>query len=311
MQTKEYKDVLKNAQEVASFETTDRVLMVGPNGDQKRISKSNLVNQGTQYMASVSAGESGWYRLAQVSFDSSGIIKVAIGWGSNAPAVIFFAYNVHVNGYFMIKCISRLSPSSLLSKIRILRKQNTGGYIDVYAPITSATTFSVSLLAASSTTLMPSTSTDATVPEGYGVEEFTSANWGGVIHYCSTNYAILQKGGLRNGRNDRTYQCPAEKQTCGRDGAERHILQHRRMQGSRNIRRRRRIKLRNIPEFRHGMDIWCVGSNPQQGRTFGATTYFGFGRLRSTLLGCKPVLVFLDRLEKTDSVVDGKEVVAA
>lgn len=179
MLTKELSQVYKDAQAVTSLESSDSILVVDNNGDQKRISRYSLVSQGSQISQQVSAGESGWLRIAQVSYNSCGIIKVAINWGSTPPAVIFFAYSVHVNGHYLVKCISRLAVTNMFSKIRIVKKASASGYIDVYAPITSGHTFNFSLLASTSTSLTPGTSTDATVPDGYDSVEFTSANWRG------------------------------------------------------------------------------------------------------------------------------------
>ena len=59
-----------------------------------------------------------------------------------------------------------------------------------------------------------------------------SSSWsnsrGGVNINTSISYAILQKGGLRDERNERTYQRPVEKQDAGCDGVPRLLSRHKR-----------------------------------------------------------------------------------
>ena len=195
--------ILKGATAVTSLDSDDRLLAFDTNGKQKKISRASLISQATSSSRNVEHGESDWLRVAIVNFNSSGLIKVAVAWGVVNPAMIIFSLLVHTSGTYKINCLSRLSSSSMFSKIRLVYKSASEGYIDVYAPTSKTEHFMVSLMGCHNVTLDLGADTNATVPTGYSVKEFDSSNWGGVIGFASMHYVLTVQAG-KGGRHEHT-----------------------------------------------------------------------------------------------------------
>ena len=175
-------NILKGSTESSSLASSDRILAVDSNGDIKRVSRSNLINQDTYLQSTISPGESNWLRVAELPANASGILKISIDWGGIMPAMIVLSVMAHCNSNSAcrMQCISRLSSSSVFSKARIVRKANTTCYLDIYAPLSSASErFKFSLVASNLMTLQVGSSTDATIPDGYTAIEFDFTTGGG------------------------------------------------------------------------------------------------------------------------------------
>lgn len=173
--TKTLKDKFKNAQAVTSLASTDRVMMIDPNGGLRKISPEELDRNGKHAQGQVEAGSSGWLRIAKVNYDSNGIIKISKAWGATTPKFLLLCYLCHVNGVQKVSIMAFLGDGgTILSKARIVYKANTDGYLDVYAPIPSRESFYVDLLGGMNTTLSLGSNTNAVVPEGFSVKEFSN-----------------------------------------------------------------------------------------------------------------------------------------
>ncbi len=139
-------DLLKSSPEVTSLATTDRILAIDSNGEPKKISRSNTVNQDKQMKFTVTAGDERWIRVAKMTeYGSCCIMTVAAtgfngGWGYP----LIFALNAPHGGSSSTIRIIPLNPGLhnttcywSVPKIRISGNE-ANKYIDVYVPTRSS-----------------------------------------------------------------------------------------------------------------------------------------------------------------------------
>lgn len=140
--TRTLKDKVKNAQEVTSLEASDRLLAIDTNGNQKKISRTNLINQGLLVSFSAEANSTGrWIRIAQMTdYGSSCILTISVsgysaGWYYPLTMLVTAP---HGNSSETISIVS-LSPRKVessngiypFSKIRITGIEQQK-YIDIF-----------------------------------------------------------------------------------------------------------------------------------------------------------------------------------
>ena len=182
-ESKTLADVLKGAPEVTSLASADRILAVDANGNQKKISKGHLRNEGIMTSKLVAKGDSGWLRIANLSANSSAIVKISVAWGSIMPAMVLFGFFFHPNGGCNIKPNILMSSSSVLDSARFVRKRNSLGYLDIKVPITATENFSVEIIAPVGVTLTVGDATDAAIPEGFNTEEYSLVGGGKTLRF--------------------------------------------------------------------------------------------------------------------------------
>ena len=226
--TKELKDVFKAAQEVTSLESSGSVMVCDNNGTPKKMSRDNLMRQDREiYRYRVVAGEERWIRIAKMSdYGSSAIVSISHvgfngGWCFPITAMVCAPHA----GSSVTMSVTSLVPkpqvvpgySFPFSKMRITGNEGIK-YIDILVSKYSVDHFlCVSLVCGIATSLVTPVENPAemTATKEFSIDSILTAKWGGVNCFVSINYAILQKGGLRNEQNDRAYQLIAEEQDDG------------------------------------------------------------------------------------------------
>lgn len=178
--TKTLKDKFKAAQEVTSLASADRMLIVDANGEPKKIERWKMLDQNVNVVKTVDAGNSGWLRIATISYDSAGIVSIVKGWGNTVPSFLILSFLFHANGVFLGKVLTFMTPgdSNILSKFRFVYKGNNVGYLDVYAPTVARETFNVRLSDCRNTTLNLGDATDAEIPQGFSSKVISAVGGG-------------------------------------------------------------------------------------------------------------------------------------
>ncbi len=162
---------------VTTLNSGEYLIASDANGNGKRISKGNVTSKAQ--IRTVAKGDSNWLRVAVVSLGTNaGIIRISKDWGSGGPAMLVFAYLLHPNGSSSIEAIIKLGMESAFSKVRLVAKSNSSGYIDVYTPLQSSKE-QVTVESISGNAISIPDTANATIPEGYYSTEFDMTNRGG------------------------------------------------------------------------------------------------------------------------------------
>lgn len=215
--TRTLKDKAKNAQEVTSLEASDRLLAIDTNGSQKKISRTNLINQGLLVSYSAEANSTGrWIRIAEMAdYGSSCILTISVkgysgGWYYPLTMLVTAP---HANSLETISIVS-LSPRKVessngiypFSKIRITGSE-ANKYIDIFVSNSTVRHMNILMSCAMLSSLVtpvenPTTSTK--------VKEFDVSNlWGGVIGYLPITYNYTEQDLVKGGAHER------HKNACG------------------------------------------------------------------------------------------------
>lgn len=165
---------------VSSLATTEHLIATDASGKVKRITRKNAVSQGVEGSAAVASGTTGWLRIAEISYDSSGLISVASAWKTTPSAFLIFSICFHANGVFLLNKISRLSNgNTMFSKVRFVKKSNTISYVDVYVGDIGGSVVYAKLSNCQNILLAIGSEASATIPEGYTAVEFNLIQSGG------------------------------------------------------------------------------------------------------------------------------------
>lgn len=198
--TKDLQEVYKNAPTVTSLASTDRILIAESNGIPKKISKGNLLSN----TFDVTCKDAGWVRIMSFNVAGDAIIAISNGYSSLRGGMVLFAPLMHATANLCnlatLANIGNNSASSSFTKVRMLSKTSSEGYLDFYYPgSTGSQNVIIQCLASRNCTLL-APEVNATIPDGYTAQEFNLTVVGGVNRYSLASYAILPKGGgLRNG----------------------------------------------------------------------------------------------------------------
>ena len=118
-ETRPLKDKLKNAPEVTSLASTDRLMVVGNDGSPAKISIANAVTKNSKVASTFSGNKSRWITIAQIGVSEAwgGILTVSSGLWSGDPALHVFALGGrYSNGTALRPVIqSLLGPTSNVS----------------------------------------------------------------------------------------------------------------------------------------------------------------------------------------------------
>ena len=180
-ETRTLKDKLKNAQEVTSLASSDRLMVVGSDGSPKRIGRENLMFQ----ELTVAPDSVGWIRIGQFLQTASVLLSILSQWSQTAGVRILVDFILHQNntGYNKATVLSRMSNSSyigVLTKCRIAVKSGNPGYLDIYYSQDQRNGVAIHVLDAINFSPMTPVM-NPEIPEGYTVKEFDlcSVAWGG------------------------------------------------------------------------------------------------------------------------------------
>lgn len=215
------KDVLKGAPAVTSFASSDRLMAVGSDGSPKRIDRASLLAT----HVNLTLKEAGWFRVLSYNVAGDAVLSISNGWGALKGNHVLFAVMMHASiQYNRMQVLSNMSndggvPS--FAKVRVVRKDASAGWLDVYYPGSgNFQTVGLDVLAMRNCTLCGAGET-ADIPQGYSAVELSLiAGGGGVNTYCSITYVISRKGGQRDGRYSGDFKRPPEGVVDGRDGGQ-------------------------------------------------------------------------------------------
>lgn len=177
MDTKTLKDVLKDAPEVTSLSSTDKVLVTDVNGGTKKIDKTNLVQPSKIIYISTPQ----WVRL--FSFNYTDILfRLSQSYSNNPGGVLLVNASLLSDNtaYCFLDVISKYRHSSVttnpFTKMRVCVKKPLG-YVDFYYPHNAKNALTLNVISAQNdvVTLMEQ---NATVPADFTSREY-EINWGG------------------------------------------------------------------------------------------------------------------------------------
>lgn len=166
-------DVLKASSDVASLESTDRVLAVDANGVTKRIRRDRLA---TPYVYFNNISTPQWVRIGKFSSANCALIKVFSIW-QNVPGnniLVDMLLHPNSNDYNSVTVLSRMSNTgnSLLPKLRVVRKSKSESYIDLYYNANTAERVYIYMIQGLQDVTLLTPEGEATIPEGYTAVEF-------------------------------------------------------------------------------------------------------------------------------------------
>ena len=226
--TKTLKNILDVAPVVTSFSDSDSIIGIS-NGILKKGSPETFKNFVSKNLGVQEDGT--WLRVLEFMGCCSGLVSVGASWGSSAPRTILIAYAIHTLaiGQASTSNVGRLwGGTAQFSKARVVYTL-AGVTGNAYLEVLNSQKNSIFIVDAFGASWAKAMCEIGSIPEGYAAKEFdlsTPIYGGGVNTNRSISYAILQKGGLRDGY-ERTYQHPAEKQDDGRDGGKKLCHGHR------------------------------------------------------------------------------------
>lgn len=185
--TIELRDKFSAATEVTSLATSDRVLAIDANGDQKKISRTNLANQGFSQTFSADANSAGrWVRIAKMSnYGSSCMLTISSGGFSGGwiYPLTMLVTAPHAGSLDNISIVSlcpqkanTVNSSYPCSKIRVTGAEETK-YIDIFVANSYARTLNIVISCAMFSSLVTPAENPAV---GNKVKEFDVSDlWGG------------------------------------------------------------------------------------------------------------------------------------
>lgn len=192
--TKELNTVFQNATEVTSLGADDRLMVIGADGEPKKIEVSFIDDK---LEGSLRLSQNQWLRIATYNKNQgpAGILLLSHEWSSGPPnpTIIAFKsasnggiYPINVNVLFSdenpsfkaIRCVA--DGDDRYIEVQFNRSNTLRPYIRLVAIEVESVPFSIS------------TASDSDVINTVSIV-------GGVNHLRSISYTILQKGGLRNG----------------------------------------------------------------------------------------------------------------
>lgn len=225
--TKLLKEKFKNAPEVTSLASSDRLAVIGDDGTPKKIN-SSVINGFNPSRLKVEPNQ--WLRIASFISTTSpiGILFLSHEW-NNAPAR---------NTVLVLGCVGDATrkpisvnvllsdPDPSFNAIRCVADGNVR-YIEIRytKPVTNAPLIRFDGIGLATIPFSISTVADADVINT--VSLISAPGGGGGNDYRSINYAIISEGGgLRDGRYEEDYQRPAEGKDDGCGSGQRILWRH-------------------------------------------------------------------------------------
>ncbi|MDE5975768.1 MAG: hypothetical protein K2G69_04390 [Muribaculaceae bacterium] len=171
------------------------------NGEVQRIANVNLI---AAQSASLQVTGKQWVRL--FSYTSLANVVFILGKnfytnpGGNIIINAALRQELNFSNLDVVSTVLNSSSTNPFEKMRIVRGESES-YVDFYHNVDGKNELCLTILPNNSN-ISIMMSANATVPEGYTSKEVSLL--GGVNRYRSTNYTILQKGGLRDERSEET-----------------------------------------------------------------------------------------------------------
>lgn len=166
---------------VTTLAATDHLLATDANGNLKRITRANVVSQGTKTtFIPVSSFSSGWVRVASLVLEGFGLLSVNLTWSIATTQALLLSVAAHINGFRSANSVKNAFPSNRkdLTKARIVRKAGSNQmYLDLYLSNKPGSMY-ITLLSAVNMSLIAA-STDPAVDASDVVEEFSVMLSGG------------------------------------------------------------------------------------------------------------------------------------
>ena len=195
-EAKKLSTALLESAESLSLAGTDRILAFDTTGQQKKISRANLLSSWD-----INPQAEGWIRLLSYNVAGDVLLSISNGWSALKGNFVVFAAMMHAaaNDYNKVTTLvnmtnSLTSPVSF-TKIRVLRKSGSEGYIDIWYPgSTSTQSVHVTILCSRNVTRL-TPEYNAQIPEGYTAVELdiTKPAWGGKTLYHSYLQFIAER----------------------------------------------------------------------------------------------------------------------
>ena len=202
--TRTLKDKFKAAQEVTSLASADRLMVVGSDGSIGKISSVNL--EGNVISKGFNSGQ--WVRLFSIP-NTSVLFILEQNFFNNPGGSVLVHACIQKDGlsFCSVNTLSKLlhnSSSDSFTKVRVVRS-STISYVDFLYSRTQYNDLTLKIVSPNNGVQLMMEG-NATIPDGFTAKEYNLTApifGGGVKHYRSINYAILQKGGLRDGEFER------------------------------------------------------------------------------------------------------------
>lgn len=219
-ETVDLKNVLLNATEATSMADTDRLMAFGSDGGLKKIAKRELKDR-----FKFQSSEGKWYRVAILGRGGSSSVGSAV-FAAEAPEQEAFMMKWSFSRTIGVKkhMVEVFNPTSVypfesMTKFRIVHPTNTAGkpaYLDIYLQKAK----NIEVCIGTSINAEISYSDSPVIESNYAAVEFDLNIFGGGVNISfPMHYKFQQKGGgLRDGRNNGTYQRFAEKSDDRCDG---------------------------------------------------------------------------------------------
>ena len=124
-ETRTLKDKLKNAQEVTSLASTDRLMVVGVDGSPKRISKSGLDT------ITISCEANKWYRIVTLTANQASVGQLLIVSSPSEQECFMLRWSIPRTGYFSPSQVDVYNPIAsasfaVMPKIRVCKPASSG-----------------------------------------------------------------------------------------------------------------------------------------------------------------------------------------
>lgn len=173
--TKLLKDKFKDAPTVTSLESTDRIVAVDGNGELKRITQERVSNP----LSEVLVLSPQWIRIGEFSNNAYALLSISTTWNavSGIHLLVDMILHTHNVAYNQVAVLSRLrhSPTTVVSKIRVLIKRDSTSYVDVYYNANGNSTLISKLISGRAFAMYATPILNAQIPEGYVAREFSLA----------------------------------------------------------------------------------------------------------------------------------------
>ncbi len=201
-EAKKLSTALLESAESLSLAGTDRILAFDTTGQQKKISRANLLSSWD-----INPQAEGWIRLLSYNVAGDVLLSVSNGWSTLKGNFVLFAAMMHASpsDYSKVTTLVNMSNSGTgsFSKIRVIKKSASEGYLDIWYPgSTAAQSVRVTILCSRNVTRL-TPEYEAQIPEGYTAVELdiTKPAWGGVKRSASIGYKLNPKGGVQHDRS--------------------------------------------------------------------------------------------------------------
>ena len=169
-ETRTLKDKLKNAQEVTSLASSDRLMVVGSDGSPKRINESSFRKNYFRGPSNVSGMSSGkWVRIMAIETYSCGIVWISNSYNTQAPRCSCFVFVPSSKSTPALMQVIPLNTSSFFQKLRIVHN-SSGMFMEVF--VKTLNEVNDLILAVSGTLTVPDSFSAGEASDDYTLREF-------------------------------------------------------------------------------------------------------------------------------------------